>query len=73
MLTDQELEMQLGRLLKHVYGEDIYDPEFVDYLETLPALFRMYEFSQVYHNPAFKKFLVGLPRLINLMGVGAIH
>jgi len=73
MLTDQELEMQLGRLLRHVYGEDIYDPEFEAYLEKLPDLFRMFEFEQVYHNPDFKKFLVGLPRLINLMGVGAIH
>jgi len=73
MDAEKQMERELGLQLRCVYGEDVYDPEFMAYLETLPALFRMYEFEQVYHKPAFKRFLVGIPRLINLMGQGVIN
>jgi len=73
MDAEKQMEMELGMQLRCVYGEAVFNPEFMAYLETLPALFRMYEFEQVYQNPDFKKFLVGIPRLINLLGQGVIN
>jgi len=68
MVMDQQLASQLY----HVYGDYIYDPEFMGYLETLPALFRMYEFSEV-NNFYFQRFLLGIPKLIYAMGQGTIN
>jgi len=72
MDAEKQMERELGLQLRCVYGESIYDPEFMVYLETIPDLFKLYEFEQASH-PAFKKFLVGIPRLINLMGQGVIN
>jgi len=67
MTIGEEIHMQLY----HVYGDDIYKDNFLDYLDTIPAMFRMYKFEQAVH-PDFKKFLDGIPRLINVMGQGVI-
>jgi len=58
---------QLALKLEFVYGDYIHNPEFMDYLETLPALLRLFEFEQANH-PFFGKFLLGLPKLISVMG-----
>jgi len=72
MDAEHQMERELGLQLRCVYGSDIFNPEFMVYLETIPDLFKLYEFEQANH-PDFKKFLVGIPRLINLMGQGVIN
>jgi len=63
---DQDLALKLK--LEFVYGDYIYNQEFVDYyLDTIPSLFRIYKFEQVNH-PFFGMFLEGLPKLISILG-----
>jgi len=62
-----DMDHDLALKLEFVYGDYIYNPEFMNYLETIPALFRMYEFEMAYH-PFFGMFLEGIPKLIAIMG-----
>jgi len=63
---DQDLALKLK--LEFVYGDYIYNQEFVKYyLDTIPDLFRLYEFEQVNH-VYFGMFLSGLPKLISILG-----
>jgi len=57
----------LALKLEFVYGDYIYNPEFMNYLETIPSLFRIYKFEMVNH-PFFGMFLEGLPKLISVLG-----
>jgi len=47
---ENSMDQELALKLEFVYGEDIHNPEFVAYLDTIPALFRLYEFEQVNHH-----------------------
>ncbi len=62
---DQDLALKLK--LEFVYGEYINDPEFMVYLNTLPDLFKLYEFEQANH-PFFGMFLSGIPKFISVLG-----
>jgi len=64
---DMDQDQDLALKLEFVYGDYIHNPEFMNYLETLPALFRMYEFEMAYH-PFFGMFLEGIPKLIAILG-----
>ena len=68
-----DMDQQLARHIINTWGEELVYSEFFEpYIDSLPALFRLYEFDQAIH-PAFKVFLEGLPTLINNLGVEVIY
>jgi len=66
-VAENSVDHGLALKLEFVYADYHNNPEFMNYLETIPALFRMYEFEMAYH-PFFGMFLEGIPKLIAILG-----
>ncbi len=65
---DMAQDHGLALKLEFVYGDYIYNQEFVDYyLDKIPDLFKLFEFERAYH-PFFGMFLEGLPKLMSVLG-----
>jgi len=59
-----DMEQQLARHIINTWGEELVYSEFFEpYIDSIPALFRLYEFEQASH-PAFKVFLEGCVEVI---------